>query len=145
MTKVGETELARNIGKSGTNRYIWVACPICGYERWVSHRFFTKGKYQNRGMCNVCSHAKAEQQGWIDDRGYKIIRLPKKDFFYSMTARDGDKTDNRIENLVLTTSGEHQHRWHNKEIQSLKEKVGMLEMLKRRVDLLENEIKTLRT
>ena len=39
MTERGELRKAREIGKIGTNKYIWQACADCGKERWVCKEY----------------------------------------------------------------------------------------------------------
>ena len=33
--QIGEVRLAREIGKTGRTKYVWVKCPGCTYERWA--------------------------------------------------------------------------------------------------------------
>ena len=134
MLQLGDIELARNIGKSGTAKYIWAACPTCGLERWVCYRFYKNGKYPERGACRSCSKIKVDRKGWAD-HGYRMVTIPKKDFYYPMAGhkgrvrlhrlimakhlgrclhswehvhhKNGNKQDNRIENLCLTMENDH--------------------------------------
>lgn len=39
MPNIGDIESGKKLGYSGSGRYIWVACPICGKERWIQLRY----------------------------------------------------------------------------------------------------------
>ncbi len=136
MPKIGDIRKAREIKKTGTGLYIWIACPGCGLKRWVNCEHYYGGKYRQRGMCVSCSHLNADGEfGYICKYGYKHIHLRERDFFHPMVDRrdyvrehrlvmakhlgrclhsweivhhkNGNKLDNRIENLELTTKEDH--------------------------------------
>ena len=35
MPYLGEIKKAVEVGHKGQTKYIWVACPSCGYSRWL--------------------------------------------------------------------------------------------------------------
>ncbi|MBA7568820.1 hypothetical protein ES708_10555 [subsurface metagenome] len=98
MPAIGEIRKAREIKKSGTGRYIWVACPGCGIEHWVDYRFYYKrGKYKKRGMCISCSQGSiGKVKGWLDKFGYRHVPLRKADFFYPMADTKGYVREHRL-------------------------------------------------
>ena len=34
---LGEISIGKDIGKHANQKYIWLACPECGKERWVTN------------------------------------------------------------------------------------------------------------
>lgn len=131
-------------------------CPSCGRERMVEAR---KGIPRAK-LCNSCSKRGARNANGKSDngRGYWVIFLHPKDFFYPMADtkgrvlehrlvmaqylgrclhtweiihhKNGDKKDNRIENLQLVTEDRH------RQITLLENKIKRLED---RITLLEAE------
>jgi len=130
-------------GGAKRNLFIFRACLGCGKPQWVAYRK-SKGKPETvrcqscAGLHRYEGVAKRKYQV----RGYTWVKLDKDDFFYPMVQKDGyvrehrlimakhlgrclqpwetvhhkngDKHDNRIENLELALSqGEH-IRSHNK-------------------------------
>ena len=95
MPKIGEMRKAQEIGKSGRSQYIWLACEICGKERWV--------QLQNADTkrCNHCSNygrempkgekSKLWKGGYCNlTNGYKLIIVKPDDFFYPMVGHRND-------------------------------------------------------
>jgi len=85
MPEIGITRNAREIGHKGTHRCIWVACIVCGKERWVKLK---QGKPTNL-KCLSCSKIGKLNYNWKGGRrimfgGYVAIKIYPNDFFYPM-------------------------------------------------------------
>lgn len=52
MPEIGEVRRSREIGKKGFDPYIWIACIICGKERWVCLR----GSKPRNLNCHSCAN-----------------------------------------------------------------------------------------
>ena len=50
MPSIGDITRANEVGKSGTSKQYYMACPVCRYERWVQ----VKSTKRNDGMCRTC-------------------------------------------------------------------------------------------
>ena len=158
MPEINEIRHSREIGYKGNIMRIWIACPLCGAERWVN-LLRGKPKHQN---CHTCSakknkprknkdgslkvkvtQQKGRRYGRRDSRGEPVLTqhgyiqasVAEDDFFASMSKhngyilehrlvmarhlgrclhqwevvhhKNGIKTDNRLENLLLQTAGTH--------------------------------------
>lgn len=74
MPVLGEHKKGRDLGyKNGGTNYIWLACPDCGKERWVTVH---KGKPDYR-FCHSCGlkhgyHPKGRECSWW--KGQKIVQ-----------------------------------------------------------------------
>ena len=138
-------------------RYIWLGCKWCGKERWVrldSGKPRSLGCTCRKGYLREnSSNWKGGQ--WRKQSGYLLIKLYPADFFYPMTTKqgyvmehrlvmaqhlnrcllpwevvhhkNGDKTDNRLENLQLLGSNAVHNKQLNKEIKQLQRQVKGLE------------------
>lgn len=94
--------------------YIWVACNMCGKERWVRY-LVTKGE-PIRLRCKPCAHEgkKGENNvNWNGGRviceGYVLIKLQPDDFFYPMAAKSGYVREHRL--VVAKALGRNLHLW----------------------------------
>lgn len=134
MPEIGEKKTGWELGRMANSPcYVWAACLSCGKERWV---IIHKGEPEFR-YCRSCSHAnnKQERVKYLH-RGYLKIPLDSNDPFYPMATqkgyilehrlivahhldrclqswevvhhKNGNKSDNRIENLELF-SNNHEH------------------------------------
>ena len=133
--ELGEIKYNRDIGYSNVsgNSKIWVACIDCGKERWVG---LVKGKPVTL-RCKTCAFRQRGGGRRIDSEGYIHVRLNIKSPFLSMATYkkvwvrehrlimaqhlgrllfnwekvhhiNGNKLDNRIENLTLIDQSSHQ-------------------------------------
>lgn len=98
MPGIGEIRRAHQLGRRGAHRYIRVACPDCGRERWVR---FIKGKQASLRCfdCHKQRQVSIESSNWkggrMESRGYVLIRIQPDDFFYPM-ANDGYIAEHRL-------------------------------------------------
>lgn len=99
MVVIWEHEIPPKIGDMASSlkgylQYIWVACPICGYTRWIDKYSFTIRK----GLCRKCCHENTrkypEGNHWIlgttpqigdSARSEDIGHKPKKNTSYIYT------------------------------------------------------------
>ena len=183
MLAIGDRERGTDVGKKGSCIHVWVACPVCGFERWVQET--TLVKYQAR--CAKCAPSRMRgarlsfrgfnNPAWKGGRillktGYIRVRLMPEDPMWAMGNHNkgadksgyvlehrlvmaqhlgrclkswevvhhinGDRTDNRIENLELLPSRQ-EHMGLNilqEENKELRERIAKLEA---RVTVLEAE------
>jgi len=117
MPNVGDIAKGRDIGKSNPrNKYIWIACPDCGKERWIP---FLNGKpayirclicanRANRGHITSSetriklSEARKGKDnpswkgGRTNSNGYIYVWLSPDDFFYPMVNHGGYIMEHRL-------------------------------------------------
>lgn len=161
--KIGEVRAGRGIGKKDFgHKFIWLACPECGKERWVVK---TKLKLNKPLLCHKCSAKRERAAQWKGGRrkdfhGYITVKLQPDNFFYPMATKqeyvlehrlvmaqylhrcllpwevvhhkNAIKDDNRLENLELLP-GQYKHSPF-----SLMEKE--IQQLRQRVTQLEAEV-----
>lgn len=94
MAKIGDMAKAKDIGITGSGRYIFSACLDCGKERWV---LFSHGK-PSFNRCRRCSGTLLRRCGeqnskWRGGRyknsdGYMSILLTSDNFFFPMTSKN---------------------------------------------------------
>lgn len=136
---LGTIKTAKELGYSGSNKYIWQACVDCGKERWVR---LVQGEPESP-RCRSCFQLGDKNPRWKggqfkDKQGYIMMRCPNHPYFsrykgYVNRARlvleaklgryllpgcephhlNEIKDDDRPENLIELTGEEHQ-RIHNK-------------------------------
>jgi len=84
---------------SPKGRYIYLACPDCGKERWVNYYSLKRPNYN--GRCKSCD-AKAlpnpflYQGRFLTSEGYVMIQLTPDDFFYPMAEQNGYIKEHRL-------------------------------------------------
>lgn len=98
MPEFGEIRKAREIGKKGSNKYIWTACIDCGTGRWA---LLSKGKpaWLRCQSCGGKLHPESVRRGpdspnWKEGskyhgKKYLTVRIRRDDFFYPMAEKDG--------------------------------------------------------
>lgn len=87
---IGEIRSGMQIGKREKRSFIWVACPSCGYERWV--RTKDNGTTPATPKCWLCYTKRTigslhhQWKGGIiyTQQGYRQVLLRSNDFFYPM-------------------------------------------------------------
>ena len=82
---IGEVRFGSLMGKDA-KYYHWLACPICGKERWVV--MHSSNNLDHR--CQKCSIATRDKSchwkggNWHNNRGYIMTRIYPEDFYYPM-------------------------------------------------------------
>lgn len=111
MAVIGEIQKASQIGKRGSNSFIWHACPSCGQKRWVrvtlrdGSSVSLKGGMPHQPLCRNCN-LKTHQ---TIKASYVYVRLQPTDFFYPMVAQNGYVLEHRL--VVARALGRCLHRW----------------------------------
>lgn len=101
MTMLGDIKSARELGfnhKQLRRKFVWVACPTCGKERWVA-----KGEHPRncRGCHNTIlrDYRLSKHPNWKGgkrkSRGYWDIKIPLSDAFYGMVGKNGYVREHR--------------------------------------------------
>jgi len=139
MTEINEIREAKEIGRKGTKKFIWLACTDCGKERWVE---LIKGKPASI-RCRTCEGKSLEHRermraimadpkrrrvlspimqgrkgenshSWRGGRtnaggGYIQIWLSPDDFFYPMANKQGYVLEHRL--VMAKKLGRCLHSW----------------------------------
>lgn len=149
MPEIGEIRKSKEIGKRGWNKFIWIACPTCGKQRWV---FLSRGKPQYE-YCRSCipSHKPGiESRFWKGGRnknslGYIDIWVGKDDFFYLMADKRGYIKEHRL--VMAKHLGRCLHSWeivHHKNHVRDDNRIENLQLVSddrhRQITILENKI-----
>ncbi len=144
---VGDIIIGDRIGFRPRDKYIWHACEGCGMERWVR---IVRGHARSVSCATCANRVPNNPNSTRTWNRYKLIYVPVGSPYRSMTGANsarvrehrlimaqslgrplksweivhhinGDKIDNRIENLQLTTDMKH------KQITELERRVKYLE------------------
>ena len=80
LTELGEVRRAPEIGYKGWDKYIWIRCPSCQRERWVSLKHTRKQNFTGR-CAHCCQQRREHSSNWrggeyIDERGYIRVYQP---------------------------------------------------------------------
>jgi predicted RNA-binding Zn-ribbon protein involved in translation (DUF1610 family) len=97
MSVIGDIRYGREIGRlnrpASNMKFIWYACPNCGYERWVRYSYIQHNL--RSGKCKKCSVLSAENNpswkgGKFADKkyGYIHVLLQPDDFFFAMADKN---------------------------------------------------------
>ncbi len=109
---LGELRKPKELGRKGTNKFIWAACKKCGKERWVLYRYHILRN--GNVLCRGCSIKNI--QPWLVHeigpkhwhwnggkyltkgkyKGYVNIWIDPSDQYYCMKDRRGDVLEHRL-------------------------------------------------
>ena len=170
MPDIGEVKLGREVGKGCSNKYIFVECPICKSQRWVNEKYYLYKQCVLKGRCYSCAKGRSifEKEQGVIVSGYRFILVSKNSEYITMSNKDhyvrehrlimakhlgrllthseevhhinGDKLDNRLENLTVTDRYTH-GLLHRRRANALNNMDDLLINLKRRRDKLNMQIK----
>jgi len=100
MPRIGEIRRARELGYKGRDFFIWVACPQCGKERWITKRKGVRLCHACSGR-NFLSKTGKNHPSWKGGRiktlqGYILVKLERDDFFFAMCNTQGYVLEHRL-------------------------------------------------
>lgn len=115
MPNIGDRVSSKSLGYKTAGFVAWVACPVCGGERWLRLK---KGEtISSCRKCRVCSCKSRRGENntfWQggrhqDSRGYTLIWLAENNFFYPMANISGYVFEHRL--VMARHLGRCLHRW----------------------------------
>ena len=170
---INDVRKAKDIGKNGSDLFIFYACERCGVPKWTATHDLYRGesKFCRRCAIRITYGRKSLEEGRLNKKGYVDLYIPKDSFFREtgqpqdgrclehrlvmakhlgrnlarfekVHHKNGIRNDNRIENLELTTAGQHTTQ-HNKGYRDGYTK-GLADGRTSQIDELRKEIKLLR-
>lgn len=102
VPKLDDIAQGRDIGRKGNGRYIWAACPRCHKEHWL----LMYSKYN--GLFFNCYNQRGTNKQY-SGVGYINIKLQPNDFFYPMANKDGYILEHRL--VMAQHLGRCLHFW----------------------------------
>lgn len=156
MPQLGEVRRANQLGYKGNLLWMWVACEDCGKERWTRLRWGKPIHGRCNACAQRLSHPSSlRYPRGARNNPYILLRIKPDDFFYPMVRKDGcilehrlvmakhlnrhllpwevvhhkngEKKDNRLENLELLGARSKHNILLNREIRRLQRQVSELE------------------
>ncbi len=150
---IGTTVSSKLIGRKSNNLFVWLKCPICGKERWLSLGNLCRQKRD--GYCWDCVRLNDEKRNWKGGKhkhphGYILIWLQDKDFYYPMCSNKCPRSGGYIleHRLVMAKQvGRCLHSWeivHHKNHIRDDNRIENLQLVSddrhKQITLLENKI-----
>ena len=106
LPKLRDIAQARDIDRKGNDRYIWTACPRCHKERWLLMYNLKYSKYN--GLCINCYNQRGTNKQYSGG-GYIKVKLQPNDLFYPMAKKDGYILEHRL--VMAQHLGRCLHSW----------------------------------
>ena len=137
MPQIGDLVKEKDLYPGSPHRrtFIWVACRLCGRERWV--RLKKGNPAHNRCSSLECrktflkgTHRTNRIGKHIDPKGYIKIWVDEGDFFAPMRGKVGYVAEHRL--VMARSLGRNLHTWeqvHHKDGEKHNNKIENLEIL----------------
>lgn len=105
MPEIGDLARAKDIGKSGSEVWIWTPCSSCGHCRWVVRHSLKSGRQK---ICLSCAQKanglrgfnrpgmRRKPDGYRDTSGYRSVYLPADHRFVGMAQKGGCILEHRL-------------------------------------------------